>query len=172
VAKEGMINPGGSASNDGPNPRRSAPGDSWASSSHARAAMQGNRSRDTQPELALRRAVHALGLRYRVHVAPVPALRRRADLVFTRAKVAVFVDGCYWHGCPQHYRQSQANSSYWSQKIAGNRIRDDETSRLLIDAGWDVVRIWEHEDALTGARVVRDRVADRIAVLTDRNARG
>ncbi|MGH6915044.1 MAG: DNA mismatch repair protein Vsr, partial [Geminicoccales bacterium] len=79
---------------------------SWASNAGTRASMQANKSRDTKPELALRRAVHAMGLRYRVAARPLPALRRTADLVFTRAKVAVFVDGCFWHGCPQHHTKA------------------------------------------------------------------
>ncbi len=83
--------------------------------------MRGNRSRDTAPELVVRRLVHAMGLRYRVHTRPLPGLRRTADLVFTRQRVAVFIDGCFWHGCPEHHRQPGANSAYWSEKVARNR---------------------------------------------------
>ncbi|MFE7223422.1 very short patch repair endonuclease [Nocardioides sp. NPDC057577] len=108
--------------------------------------MQGNRRRDTAPELAVRRAVHALGLRYRVDARPLSDLNRRADLVFTRTRVAVFVDGCYWHGCPDHGTTAQTNAGYWGPKIARNRERDAETDRILADAGWQVVRVWEHED--------------------------
>jgi len=114
--------------------------------------MQGNRRRDTKPEMAVRRAVHALGLRYRVDTRPLPDLNRRADLVFTRAKVAVFVDGCYWHGCPEHGTTAKTNATYWGPKIRRNRSRDGETNRLLGEAGWVTVRIWEHEDALEAAR--------------------
>ena len=74
--------------------------------------MQSNKSRDTKPELALRSAVHSLGLRYRVDARPLKALRRRADLVFPRAKVAVFLDGCFWHGCPVHHTVAAANASF------------------------------------------------------------
>ncbi|WP_345390603.1 hypothetical protein [Nonomuraea salmonea] len=78
--------------------------------------MKANRSRDTRPELALRRAVHALGLRYRVASRPLPELRRTADMVFTKAKVAIFMDGCFWHGCPEHHTSAVRNSDYWAQK--------------------------------------------------------
>lgn len=123
----------------------------WASSPAARATMKGNRRRDTKPELAVRRAVHALGLRFRVDSRPLPALNRRADLVFTRAKVAVFVDGCYWHGCPDHGTTARTNPDYWGPKIQRNRARDQETDGLLAEAGWTVVRIWEHEHASAAA---------------------
>jgi DNA mismatch endonuclease (patch repair protein) len=113
--------------------------------------MQGNRRRDTKPEMAVRRAVHALGLRYRVDTRPLPDLNRRADLVFTRAKVAVFVDGCYWHGCPEHGTTAKTNATYWGPKIRRNRDRDGETDHLLVEAGWVSMRIWEHEDALEAA---------------------
>lgn len=106
--------------------------------------MRGNRARDTRPELQLRRALHALGLRYRVDERPIRSLPRRADIVFRRARVAVFVDGCYWHGCPQHYVASKSNAAWWRDKIDRNRTRDADTSRLLKEGGWQVVRIWEH----------------------------
>jgi DNA mismatch endonuclease, patch repair protein len=138
---------------------------SWASSSGARARMRANRNRDTGPELAVRRAVHALGLRYRVSCRPLPQLRRTADLVFPRLNVAVFVDGCFWHGCPEHYVPSKTNVSYWSDKIRGNRGRDRQTDQLLSGAGWIVIRIWAHENPAEAAervaRVVRDRQALR-----------
>ena len=118
---------------------------SWASSPAVRAVMRGNKSRDTRPELAVRSAAHALGLRYRVGVSPLPGLRRTADLVFSRAKVAVFVDGCFWHGCPEHHRPARRNSEFWTAKINGNITRDADTDLRLRDAGWRVIRIWEHE---------------------------
>ncbi|MBC6466656.1 very short patch repair endonuclease [Actinomadura alba] len=121
--------------------------------------MRANKGRDTKPELALRRAVHALGLRYRVSARPLPAVRRTADLIFTRAKVAVFLDGCFWHGCPDHHTKSAINAAYWADKVVKNRARDRETDGLLKAAGWVAVRIWEHEDpgeaALKVASVVR-----------------
>ncbi|MEV6203084.1 very short patch repair endonuclease [Streptomyces sp. NPDC051771] len=119
---------------------------SWASSPSVRAVMRGNRSKDTRPELRLRSLLHKQGLRYRVGARPLPDLRRTADLIFPKPKVAVFVDGCYWHGCPEHLRESHKNAEFWRSKIEGNRARDAETDRLLGEAGWTVVRVWEHED--------------------------
>lgn len=118
--------------------------------------MQANKGRDTKPELALRSAAHALGLRYRVSTRPLPSLRRTADLVFTKTKIAVFVDGCFWHGCPDHHTIAKTNASYWADKVDGNRRRDRETDRLLAEAGWLVIRMWEHESA--------DEVARRIYI--------
>lgn len=106
--------------------------------------MRGNRGRDTGPELALRRAVHARGLRYFVNRRPVKTVRRTADLVFPTAHVAVFVDGCFWHGCPEHHSAPKTNADFWSGKVQRNRERDAETDRLLTDEGWTVLRIWEH----------------------------
>lgn len=122
--------------------------------------MQGNRRRDTKPEMAVRRAVHALGLRYRVDARPLADLNRRADLVFKRANVAVFVDGCYWHGCPEHGTTPKQNATYWGPKIRRNRDRDAETDRLLGEAGWVTVRIWEHEDAHEAARRIASVVRE------------
>lgn len=122
--------------------------------------MLGCRSRDTRPEKALRSALHALGLRFRVCVRPIPAVRRTADVVFPRARVAVFVDGCFWHGCAEHYRIPQTNTEYWHDKITGNRGRDVHTNSILRDEGWTVVRIWEHEDASDAALVVARTVAE------------
>lgn len=113
--------------------------------------MHGNKARDTKPELALRSAVHALGMRYRVGIRPLPHVRRTADIVFTRARVAVFLDGCFWHGCPDHHRPAKRNAEFWDAKIKGNITRDASTDALLREAGWHVIRIWEHEDPLTAA---------------------
>src|SRR4051794_22724785 len=100
---------------------------SWASSPGVRRGMQANRSRDTQPELAVRRALRARGVRgYRVDFPPLPQVRRRADVVFTRQRVVVMIDGCFWHGCPDHYVRSKTNTEYWGSKIARNRERDAE----------------------------------------------
>jgi len=128
--------------------------------------MRANRSRDTAPELALRRAVHALGLRYRVATRPLPQLRRTADLVFTKAKVAVFLDGCFWHGCPQHHTTAVRNGDYWAQKVARNRARDADTDLRLTEAGWLPVRIWEHEDPAAAALKVQALVQARVASST------
>lgn len=138
---------------------------SWASSPAVRSVMRGNRKRDTTPELALRRAVHARGLRYRVAARPLATHRWTADLVFRAPRVAVFVDGCYWHGCPDHFTPPRTNSGYWGPKIARNRERDARVNQDLAAGGWRVVRIWEHDDPLEAARrveaVVRDRHAAR-----------
>jgi DNA mismatch endonuclease (patch repair protein) len=117
--------------------------------------MQANRARDTKPELAIRRLLHAMGLRYRVAARPRPDLRRRADVVFSRKKVAVFVDGCFWHGCPDHFIPPRAHPDYWSARIAGNRGRDRETDETLRASGWTVVRAWEHQDPALIAEQIR-----------------
>ncbi|MFE2018560.1 very short patch repair endonuclease [Streptomyces sp. NPDC059499] len=122
-----------------------APEGSWASSAARRRNMQAIRSRDTKPELLIRRLLHAQGLRYRVAAKPLPDLRRTADIVFRPAKLAVFVDGCYWHGCPDHYVPPKTNSGYWSAKVLRNVTRDRDTDERLQAAGWTVLRFWEHE---------------------------
>ncbi|QXC61726.1 very short patch repair endonuclease [Aquihabitans sp. G128] len=124
--------------------------------------MQNQRRRDTGPELALRRAVWARGLRYRVDTAPLKGLRRRADLVFTRAQVAVYVDGCFWHRCPIHASAPKANGQWWSDKLDANERRDRDTDERLDEAGWIVVRIWEHEDAGEAAEKVEAAVRSRL----------
>ncbi len=123
--------------------------------------MLATRRRDTAPELALRRRLHALGLRYRVDRPVIPGLRRRADVVFASAKVAVFVDGCYWHSCPTHGTQPKANASWWAEKLETNRHRDADTDRRLRLADWLVIRVWEHEDADHAARRIRTAVRRR-----------
>jgi len=128
-----------------------ASSESLASSPEARRRMQANRRRDTAPELAVRRAAHALGLRYRVDARPLPSVNRRADMVFSRARVAVFIDGCFWHGCAQHGSSAKANAAFWEAKITRNRTRDAETNRQLGDAGWSVIRVWEHDDPIDAA---------------------
>ncbi|MFH8986626.1 very short patch repair endonuclease [Streptomyces sp. NPDC017940] len=137
------------------------PAGSWASSAARRRNMQAIRSRDTKPERLIRRLLHAQGLRYRVAAKPLPDLRRTADIVFRPTKVAVFIDGCYWHGCPEHYVPPKTNEGYWSGKVAGNMTRDRDTDRRLKEAGWTVLRFWEHESpdecASTVLRVVLER---------------
>ena len=121
--------------------------------------MQANRSQDTRPELEVRRALHRLGLRYRVGIAPEPGLRRRADIVFTRARIAVFIDGCFWHGCPEHGRSSfNHNAEYWPAKITANVARDADTNARLVQAGWRVLRYWEHENAEDVAAAIQRAV--------------
>jgi DNA mismatch endonuclease, patch repair protein len=112
-----------------------------------RRRMQQQRERDTAPELALRRALHRRGLRFRLDRPIVPGTRRRVDIVFSRARLAIFVDGCFWHGCPYHGSHvPRVNTWYWPAKIAGNKARDVDTNDRLNDAGWQVLRFWEHDD--------------------------
>ncbi|WP_100445864.1 very short patch repair endonuclease [Glycomyces xiaoerkulensis] len=138
-----------------------APDGSWASSAANRKSMLGNRNRDTSPELALRSLVHAAGLRYRVAAKPLREMRRTADLVFRPAKVAVFIDGCYWHGCPEHFVMPKTNTDYWQGKIGRNVARDRDTDHRLEEAGWVVLRFWEHEPPEDCAGVVCDVVTAR-----------
>jgi DNA mismatch endonuclease (patch repair protein) len=99
----------------------------------------------TEPEVTLRRLLHAAGLRYRVGL-PVPGMKRRTiDVAFSRAKVAVFVDGCFWHSCPEHATFPAANKQWWADKLAGNVARDAATTKHLEELGWQVIRVWEHE---------------------------
>jgi DNA mismatch endonuclease (patch repair protein) len=115
--------------------------------------MQLTRRRDTPGELQLRKALHGLGLRYRVDRV-LPGTRRRADVAFVRLKVAVFVDGCFWHACPQHASWPKTNAAWWRTKIKGNVQRDRDTDRRLRAAGWTVMRFWTHEDMVVVARQV------------------
>lgn len=116
--------------------------------------MRVTRRKDTKPELDLRRILHGRGLRYRV-TYPVPGLPRRTiDVAFTRARVAIFIDGCFWHGCPDHATQPRANSEWWMRKLTTNMARDTDTSRFLSEQGWTVLRFWEHEEPAS--------VADRV----------
>ncbi|MGW9349599.1 very short patch repair endonuclease [Nocardiopsis flavescens] len=130
----------------------SAPRPAKALNEGVRKSMRANRGRDTGPELAVRRLVHAAGLRYRVSARPLPDLRRTADLVFTRRRIAVFIDGCFWHGCPEHHTRARTNADYWAEKVRANRERDADTDRRLARAGWTVLRIWEHEGADAAAQ--------------------
>jgi DNA mismatch endonuclease, patch repair protein len=118
--------------------------------------MSTAKRRDTAAELALRRELHASGLRYRV-AYPIPGQRRRTiDIAFTKSKVAVFVDGCFWHGCPIHGTSPTSNSAWWRTKLAANQARDHDTDRLLHELGWIVVRVWEHEGVAQAATRVRN----------------
>ena len=110
-----------------------------------RRAMSRQRRRDTGPELAVRQRLHAMGYRYRVDHRPLPELRARGDLVFTRARVVVFVDGCFWHRCPQHGTAPKSNADWWRAKLDRNVARDREKDSLLADSGWTVLHFWEHE---------------------------
>nr|WP_255362008.1 very short patch repair endonuclease [Mycobacterium sp. 1081908.1] len=127
-----------------------------------RSVMRANPRRDTRPERHLRSLLHAMGLRYRVDAAPLARIRRRADLLFPRARIAVFVDGCFWHGCPQHYRPARTNAEFWDAKLVENRTRDRETDQMLSDGGWRVIRVWEHEDMAEAAAHIRRELRARV----------
>jgi DNA mismatch endonuclease, patch repair protein len=123
--------------------------------------MSSQRTQDTGIEVRLRSLLHAQGLRYRVHQRPLVGLRRVADLVFTRTRVAVFVDGCFWHGCPEHGTWPKQNAEFWRYKILGNVRRDRDTDAMLTEAGWLPVRIWEHEEVQKAAGRVAAIVRSR-----------
>jgi len=122
-----------------------APTESWASSEAVRRSMQANRSRDTTPELTVRRLLHARGLRYRVAYKPPGTHRVTVDIAFPGPRVIVLIDGCFWHGCPDHYREPKTNTDYWRGKIAKNQARDADVTQTLTQAGWTVLRFWEHD---------------------------
>ena len=124
--------------------------------------MRRIRTRDTQAEVNLRSCVHRLGLRYRIDARPVPELNRRADLVLKASRVAVFVDGCFWHACPVHGATPKSNAKWWAEKLAKNRSRDRQTDRALRKAGWGVVRVWEHEEPHRAAARVYSVVRRRL----------
>ncbi|GAA4520449.1 very short patch repair endonuclease [Brachybacterium paraconglomeratum] len=116
--------------------------------------MSRQRRRDTVPEVALRRELHARGLRFRVD-HPLPDMpRRRADVVFTRVRLAVFVDGCFWHDCPEHGTRPKTRASWWEAKLRKNVDRDRDTDTRLLEAGWTVLRVWEHESPVSSAAKV------------------
>lgn len=124
-----------------------------ASSPAALRRMKQQRQRDTRPELELRSVLHRAGLRFRVDY-PLPGLRRRGDVVFPGRRVAVFVDGCFWHGCPEHATWPKANAEWWRAKIEANVARDRDSDARLTEAGWAVVRVWEHEHSDVAAAIV------------------
>ncbi|MFJ4837691.1 very short patch repair endonuclease [Streptomyces sp. NPDC088746] len=130
------------------------------SSPSVSARMSRQARRDTAPEVAVRKLLHASGYRYRLNERVPNMSRRTIDIAFTRAKVAVFLDGCFWHGCPEHATQPKSNAEWWRQKLDRNMARDIETTEHLTAAGWTVLRFWEHEAPL--------RVAEQVAKAVDR----
>ncbi|MEW6319510.1 MAG: DNA mismatch endonuclease Vsr [Acidobacteriota bacterium] len=120
------------------------------SSTGARRRMQATRRRDTPCELALRSWLHRLGMRFRVDW-PVPGTRRRADVALVASRVAIFVDGCFWHGCPIHGTWPKSNAEWWRRKLQTNVARDRDTDARLTALGWQVFRVWEHEDSAKAA---------------------
>lgn len=121
--------------------------------------MAAQATRDTAPEMALRRELHRRGLRYRVGIRPLSGLRCTPDVVFTKSKVAVFIDGCFWHRCPQHATIPQANRDWWVAKLRRNVERDRAATTALTAAGWTVIRCWEHDDPVVIADVVQQKVS-------------
>ncbi|KIF72201.1 DNA mismatch repair protein Vsr [Streptomyces sp. AcH 505] len=101
--------------------------------------------RDTAPEVAVRKLLHASGYRYRLNVRVPDMPRRTVDIVFSKAKVAVFLDGCFWHGCPLHATSPKSNAEWWREKLDKNMARDTETTEHMRNLGWTVLRFWEHE---------------------------
>jgi len=132
------------------------------SSEHATATMRANRGRDTGPEIALRSALHASGLRFRknLRLDLTDGRRVRPDIVFTRVRLAVFVDGCFWHGCQEHRSLPSSNASFWKAKIEGTGQRDRRQALWLREAGWVVIRVWEHDVPDLAAQLIADAVAD------------
>lgn len=125
-----------------------------ASSASVQSRMSRQRRRDTQPELLVRRILHSRGIRYRVNSVPVLGLRTRADLVWKGLRLAVFIDGCFWHGCPEHATRPKANEAWWAEKLDTNVQRDRRTDRELTSRGWTVLRFWEHEQPETAADAI------------------
>jgi len=126
-----------------------------------RRRMRSQARADTKPETAIRTALFHRGLRFRKNVKPIRGLRREVDILFGPSKVAVFVDGCFWHGCPEHSRATKSNTRWWADKIAHNKERDTQTTTLLEALGYEVIRVWEHEDPEAAADRIDERVTER-----------
>ncbi len=133
-----------------------------APTAETRKRMKATKRRDTAGELALRSQLHRLGLRFRVDY-PLPGTRRRADIAFPRQRVAVYSDGCFWHGCPEHGTWPKRNAEWWKSKIEANRKRDSATDRALAELGWIVIRVWEHENP--------DEAVTRVEAIVKRRSR-
>lgn len=123
--------------------------------------MQEQLRRDTGLEVAIRKCLHRSGLRFRVDYRPEKSLRCRGDIVFTRLKVIVFVDGCFWHGCPLHATLPVNNAEWWREKLASNVERDRRNTRALEALGWIVIRVWEHETIESAVTRIRAAIAGR-----------
>ncbi|MFF5248985.1 very short patch repair endonuclease [Streptosporangium sp. NPDC000095] len=133
--------------------------------------MQANRGANTKPEVVLRSALHRLGYRYRKNFRlDLESVKVRPDIVFTARKVAVFVDGCFWHVCPEHGRQPTTNEWYWTPKLRRNMERDQRVNAALESAGWQVVRLWEHELLTTAVEAVVAALNPRTEHVSDINA--
>ncbi|MGO9270113.1 MAG: very short patch repair endonuclease [Terriglobia bacterium] len=126
-----------------------------ATSPSVRRAMRSTYGGELRPERSLRSLLHRAGLRFRKHRRPLPVFRCTADIVFPRQRLCVFVDGCFWHGCPRHFSCPKQNSGWWREKIADNIERDKRQTKFLRSSGWRVIRVWEHEVGVYPDRVVR-----------------
>jgi len=131
------------------------------SSGDARRRMEKQSQRDTKPETQIRSILHSNGLRYRVDFRPLKSVRRKADIAFIGPRVAVFIDGCFWHGCPIHGTWPKANAEFWRDKIISNQKRDADTNIRFERAGWKVIRIWEHEEPGEAAKKITKAVESR-----------
>lgn len=129
------------------------------SSPDASRRMAKVRQKETGAELALRQEMYRIGLRYRVDYEVLRKPRRVADVAFPGRKIAVFVDGCFWHGCPEHATWPKQNAEFWREKIEANRRRDADTNERLRSLGWMVLRFWSHESPNEAARIVAHMVA-------------
>ena len=125
------------------------------------ARLQRQGRRDTKPELKIRSLLHRRGLRYRVDRKPLPDHRFRADIVFGPTKVAVFIDGCFWHGCPEHGTLPKNNREWWQAKLLANVQRDRRTNEALLAGGWLPMRFWEHESPEAVANAIVSAVQQR-----------
>ena len=133
-----------------------------ASSATVRRVMQANVGCETAPEIRLRSALHRLGLRFRKDANVVEGLKCKADVVFNRERVCVFVDGCFWHGCPIHFKVPQSNSAWWEEKIEDNVRRGQRQTDRLTAKGWTVVRVWEHNISDENMPTVVDHIKSLI----------
>ena len=118
------------------------------------------RRKSTGAEVAVRRELYRRGLRYRVDFEVLKKPRRVADIAFPGRRIAVFIDGCFWHGCPDHATWPKQNAEFWRQKIEANRLRDADTNSRLLESGWSVLRFWEHQPPIDAAAVISQAVAD------------
>jgi DNA mismatch endonuclease (patch repair protein) len=125
--------------------------------------MLGNRAVGTRPETELRSVLHRRGFRFRKNALVLPTIRCRPDVVFPTERIAVFIDGCYWHGCSEHGSIPKRNAVYWRAKIERNQARDERNDAALSSAGWVVIRAWEHEPV----QLIADRVAEAIGARRD-----
>jgi DNA mismatch endonuclease (patch repair protein) len=133
----------------------------YPNSAAVTAAMKGNRRANTRPELAVRSELHVRGLRFRKDVVlRTPEVRTTADIVFPRQRLAIFIDGCFWHQCPEHSHVPRANPGYWERKLARTVERDARVTEHLRNAGWTVLRIWEHVPAEQAADSVVEALAE------------